>query len=110
MNSKRMFLIIVYAVIFIFSIFSIIQMRYFISKEKAEDSSAKFVIFSVETREMSWNQFILLKLSLFAFIGIGSFILMLTNYFYYSNPHLEDLLISEMDKDIKKLKEDEKKA
>jgi hypothetical protein len=111
MEGRRMFLIFVYMVIFVFSIYSIIQIRYFVSAGNTADKAAQFVFFFISTPMISQDMFILIKLSLFAFTGIASFIMMLSNYYLYANsPSFEKDIESKLGQDIKEIKNNSKKT
>lgn len=100
-SLRRMFLVFVYMIIFVFSVYSIIQIRFFYFSEKPMDYYGNFSLFFV-TAPMQHEQFILTKLSLFALTGALSFILMLTNYFFYQNPHHDHY--SQLDREISQIR------
>ena len=88
--------------VFIFSIFSLIQIRYFVYREKLIDIDGNFVIAFFHP-PMTHEEFVVLKLTLFAATASLSFILMLSNYFVYENPNLEKRLHRKMHLEIKKM-------
>ena len=101
-HFKRIFLMIVYMIIFIFSIYAIIQIRFYTNNAVIEDNG-QFIFLFIDTPTISHHAFLILKLSLFAFTAIMSFILMLSNYYIYQNPSLEKLLIQRTKRDIRKI-------
>src|SRR3989344_3179557 len=108
-KGRRVFLTIIYMVIFLFSIYAILQTRYFVFKGEIDESTGQFVFLFLKTPEIRQHEFVMLKVSLFAITAMLSFVLMLSNYFFHSKPSLEKVLTGKMDKEIKAMLKEEKK-
>jgi hypothetical protein len=100
-SLKRVFSVFVYMILFVFSIYSIIQIRYFYAVEKPITYLGNFTFLFISST-MPHTEFILTKLTLFALTGALSFILMLTNYYFYQNPHHD--YYNRLDKEIKDIR------
>ncbi len=103
MNQKRVFLILIYFIIFLFSIYSIIHIRYVVNGDPY-DERGQFVFLFLASPKIEHVEFIMIKLTLFALTATLSFMLMLTNYYAYQNPNNEKQMISELDKEVKEIK------
>jgi len=100
MKARRLFLSYVYLIIFIFSIYAIIQTRLYVQNNITDDY-AQFIFLTLN-QEMSHGQFILTKLTLFFVTAIMSYILMVSNYFFYSRPDFEESIIKKINRSFKK--------
>jgi hypothetical protein len=98
---KRLFSVLIYMILFVFSVYSLIQIRYFYAVEKPITYLGNFTFLFVSA-PMPHTDFIITKLTLFALTGALSFILMLTNYYFYQNPHHDWL--NKLDKEIKEIR------
>ena len=103
-SMKRIFSVMMYMIVFVFSVYSIMQIRYFYATEKPAVIDGKFMVFFLESQKITHDDFIILKLTLFFAIAVLSFILMVTNFFYYQNPTLERNMMYRLDKDIRQIK------
>ena len=109
-TDHRMFLVFVYAILFIYSLYSIFQIRYGVQDQEIPEEKATFVFFMSLSPRITFEHFILIKLSLFVVIACISFVLMQSNYFVYKRPDLEKELTKETHTEIKKELLKQKKA
>ena len=100
-RNRRIFLVIVYMIIFLFSVYSIIQIRYTVSQEQIQDEEGQFVFMFVGTRPMTHHQFVLAKISIFVFVACVSFIFMVSEYHVYHHPKFHHRVMKKTHKEIK---------
>jgi hypothetical protein len=101
-RNRKVFLVIVYGIIFLFSFFAIFQIRLQANSIKTYDFEGYFKVFFYQSRLLYHDEFIMLKMTLFFLVASLSFILMMFNYFELQRKKLEDAVDTGIKEELKK--------
>jgi len=102
--KKRIVSIFMYGLLFFFSVYAIIILRL---RGEAQ-SELRTILFRGE--EITQHEFFMLKLTLFVIVAGLSYVLMLSNLYYYKHPSLEERIIQRTHKEIMHLKKVEHRS
>jgi hypothetical protein len=104
-NQKSLFLTLVYMIIFLFSVFAIIQIKYITSTEPLRDDTGSFNILFITSPPIKLAEFIAFKLTLFAVTAVVSFLMMVSTLFMHRNPSFEERVLEKASENIKQAKQ-----
>lgn len=103
-KPRRVLAMILYCLIFLFSLFAIFNIRLILLNATIEDVKGNLNLLFIH-KEMNHQEFVLFKLTLFFLTASLSFILMIINFFMYQNNKYEARVLRHVHEDIKSIKE-----